>query len=146
MLKHGYDSGFFLVADYTLSVMAGRSRFSGLARGPAMTGWAKTEDRIPLDALICGRRLSYLHAMTRAGTDAAQQVMNTTTAMTVSDVFAQNGHVRADGKMIFDRYLAHVKTPAESNDEWELLTILSTIPGADGFRRLSKSECPLVKS
>jgi branched-chain amino acid transport system substrate-binding protein len=90
--------------------------------------------------------LSYLHAMTQAGTDDSQQVMKAIKAMTVSDVFAQNGHVRADGKMIFDRYLARVKTPDESKSEWDLLTILSRIPGADGFRPLSQSECPLVKA
>jgi hypothetical protein len=42
--------------------------------------------------------------------------------------------VRADGKMIFDRCLARVKTPAEPRNEWDLLEILHTIPGAEGFR------------
>jgi branched-chain amino acid transport system substrate-binding protein len=89
--------------------------------------------------------LSYLRAMTQAGTDDSAQVMKAIKAMTVSDVFAKNGHVRVDGKMIFDRYLTRVKTPAESKSEWDLLEILRTIPAAEGFRPLEQSECALVK-
>jgi branched-chain amino acid transport system substrate-binding protein len=90
--------------------------------------------------------LNYLRAMAQAGTDDSVQVMKAIKAMTVSDVFAKNGHVRGDGKMIFDRYLVRVKAPVESKSEWDLLEILRTIPGADGFRPLGQSECALVKT
>lgn len=90
--------------------------------------------------------LSYLRAVAQAGTDDSQPVMKAIRGMTVSDAFAQGGKVRTDGKMIFDRYLARVKQPAESKDEWDLLDILRTIPGNEGFRPLSQSECPMVKA
>jgi len=90
--------------------------------------------------------LNYLRAIAQAGTDEAQTVMKALKSMTIDDVFTKGGHVRADGKMVFDRFLTKVKSPADSSGPWDLLSIERTIPAADGFRPLSESECPLVKS
>ena len=90
--------------------------------------------------------LNYLRAVQQAGTEDAPTVMKVLHAMTIDDVFTKGGHVRADGKMVFDRFLVKVKSPAESRDDWDLLSVLRTIPAADGFRPLADSECPLVKS
>ena len=35
-------------------------------------------------------------------------------ATPINDMFATNGRIREDGRMIHDMYLAQVKTPAES--------------------------------
>ncbi len=47
-------------------------------------------------------------------------------------MFATNGKVRADGRMVHDMYLAQVKTPAESKGEWDYYKIIRTIPGRRG--------------
>jgi branched-chain amino acid transport system substrate-binding protein len=65
--------------------------------------------------------------------------------MPINDFFAKNGHIREDGRMVHDLYLAQVKTPAESKYPWDYLNILKVIPGNEAFRPLSESECPLVK-
>ena len=65
---------------------------------------------------------------------------------TVNDMFAKNGRIRADGRMVHDMYLAEVKTPAESKSEWDLYKILRTIPADEAYRPLSESKCPLVSS
>ena len=90
--------------------------------------------------------LQYLRALERAKTDQAGPVMAALREATISDVFAPNGHIRADGKMVFDRFLVKAKSPAESKGEWDCLSITSTVPAAEGFRPLMESECRLVRA
>lgn len=89
--------------------------------------------------------LHYLQAVQAAGTDDADAVAAKMKEMPINDFYARNGRIRADGRMVYDMYLAQVKTPAESKGEWDLLKILDTIPGDEAYRPLSQSECPLVK-
>jgi len=89
--------------------------------------------------------LHYLQAVQAAGTDDADAVAAKMKEMPINDFYAKNGRIRADGRMVYDMYLAQVKTPAESKGEWDLLKILDTIPGDEAYRPLSQSECPLVK-
>ena len=118
----------------------------------ATRAWAKRYEaetrQMPNDvhAATYSAVLNYLRAISQAGTDEAHTVMKTMKAMTIDDVFTKGGHIRADGKMVFDRFLAKVKAPANATGPWDLLSIERTIPAADGFRPLSHSECPLVKS
>lgn len=88
----------------------------------------------------------YLQAVKDAGTDDATAVAAKMRETPVNDVFAQNGKVRADGRMVHDMYLVQVKTPAESKEPWDYYNIRATIPGDKAFLPLSKSDCPLVKS
>ena len=90
--------------------------------------------------------LNYLRAMAQAGTEEAHAVMASLKALKINDVFAKDGFVRKDGKMIFDRYLARVKKPEQSTGEWDTMEILGTIPAAEGFRPLSESECSFIKA
>jgi len=89
--------------------------------------------------------LHYLQAVQAVGTDDADAVAAKMKEMPINDFYATNGRIRADGRMVYDMYLAQVKTPAESKGEWDLLKILDTIPGDEAYRPLSQSECPLVK-
>jgi branched-chain amino acid transport system substrate-binding protein len=41
-------------------------------------------------------------------------------------------------------YLVKVKTPAESKGPYDYYHILAKTPGAEAFRPLSESGCPLV--
>ncbi|MFL6812747.1 MAG: ABC transporter substrate-binding protein [Bradyrhizobium sp.] len=89
--------------------------------------------------------MHYLKAVAAAGTLDAQTVMAKMREMPISDFFAREGHIRIDGRMVHDMYLAEVKKPSESNGPWDFYNILETIPADQAFRPLSESACPLVK-
>jgi branched-chain amino acid transport system substrate-binding protein len=63
----------------------------------------------------------------------------------VNDMFARNGRLREDGRLVHDMYLVQVKTPGESTAPWDYYKILSVIPGKDAFRSTEDGGCPLVK-
>ncbi|ARU03564.1 ABC transporter permease [Comamonas serinivorans] len=88
----------------------------------------------------------YLKAVDATGSDDDGAVLAAHLKRTpINDMFAQNGQVRADGRMVHDMYLVQVKTPAESKREWDYYKVLNTIPGDKAFRPLAESKCPLVK-
>lgn len=87
----------------------------------------------------------YLKAVKAAGTDETGAVMAKMKAMPVNDMFAKNGKLREDGRMVHDMYLMQVKKPEESKYPWDYYHIRQTIPGDQAFIPLSKSTCPLVK-
>jgi len=89
--------------------------------------------------------LHYLKAVQAAGTDDAAAVAQKMREMPVHDAFAQNGVVRADGRMVHDMYLIQVKTPAESKAPWDYYKVLRTIPADQATRPLAQSACALVK-
>jgi branched-chain amino acid transport system substrate-binding protein len=89
--------------------------------------------------------MHYLKAVASAGTDDANAVMGKMRDMPINDFFAKNGHIREDGLVVHDLYLAQVKSPAESKDSWDLYKILAVIPGEEAFLPLSKSVCPMLK-
>ena len=86
----------------------------------------------------------YLQAVKDSDTDDSLAIVEKMRATPVNDMFASNGHIRSDGRMVHDMYLVQVKSPAESKDAWDLVKIVKTIPGDEAFRPLSESECPLV--
>ncbi|MGH0348894.1 ABC transporter substrate-binding protein [Sinorhizobium meliloti] len=87
----------------------------------------------------------YLKAVQSAGTTDARQVMAKMRETPINDFFAKNGKIREDGRMVHDMYVYQVKTPAESTGEWDILKVVTTIPGDKAFRPLSESQCPLVQ-
>ena len=89
--------------------------------------------------------MHYLKAVAAAGTDDADTVMRKMREIPVNDFFAKNGHIREDGLMVHDLYLAQVKQPSESKDSWDVYEILSVIPGDEAFLPLAKSACPMLK-
>ncbi len=88
---------------------------------------------------------TYLKAIQAAGTDDADAVMAQMKKMKINDVFAKNGYIRADGRMVHDMYLMQVKKPAESKYPYDYYTVKATIPGEQAFQPLALSRCPLVK-
>lgn len=95
---------------------------------------------------IYSSTIQYLNAVKATGSDEAQAVRKQMIATPINDMFATNGRIREDGRMVHDMYLAQVKTPAESTNEWDLYNIVRTIPAEEAFRPLSESQCPLVTS
>jgi len=90
--------------------------------------------------------MQYLNAVEATGSDEAQVVRQQMMDTPINDMFAKNGRIREDGRMVHDMYLAEVKTPAESTGEWDLYEMLRTIPAKEAYRPLSESKCPLVTS
>lgn len=114
-------------------------------RAWAQRFYARTK-RMPtmVQAGIYSSTRHYLQAIEDTGSDEAQAVRKQMIATKVNDMFTKNGQIREDGRMVYDMYLAQVKTPAESKGEWDLYKIVRTIPGAIAFRPLSESQCKLV--
>jgi len=86
----------------------------------------------------------YLKAVKVLGTNDAVAVMREMEAQRVHDLFAEDGYIRADRKMVHDMYLLQVKKPGEAKGEWDLYNVLQTLPGETIARPLRESECPLV--
>jgi branched-chain amino acid transport system substrate-binding protein len=76
----------------------------------------------------------YLEAVARAGTDDTETVMKAMRAAPIHDVFTDNGAIRADGRVLYDRYLMRVKSPAESKYPWDYLAVVAKVPATEAFR------------
>ena len=87
----------------------------------------------------------YLTAVKAAGTDEPDAVMAQLKKQKINDVFAKNGYIRQDGRMIHEMYLMQVKTPAESKEPWDYFKVVQTIPGEQAYLPLAQSKCALVK-
>jgi branched-chain amino acid transport system substrate-binding protein len=87
----------------------------------------------------------YLKAVKAAGTTDSAAVMKIMKETPINDMFAKNGRIREDGRMVHDMYLFEVKKPQESKGRWDDYKLLATIPGNEAFQPLSESRCPLVK-
>lgn len=88
--------------------------------------------------------MHYLKAIEAAGTDDPDAVSEQMRATPISDFFTPNGYIREDGRMVHDMYLWKVKTPEESQYDWDYLAPVATIPAEEAFRPLDQSTCYLV--
>jgi branched-chain amino acid transport system substrate-binding protein len=89
--------------------------------------------------------MHYLKAVQAAGSDEGKVVAAKMKELPIKDMFARNGKVREDGRLVHDMYLARVKTPAQSKKPWDYYEIVRTIPGDQAYLPLERSPCPLVK-
>jgi len=87
----------------------------------------------------------YLKAVKAAGTTDAAPVMKIMKETPINDMFAKNGRIREDGRMVHDMYLFEVKKPSESKGRWDDYKLLATVPGNEAFQPLELSRCPLLK-
>lgn len=88
--------------------------------------------------------MQYFNAVTAVGTDA-DKVMTYFKQTKINDMFAKNGVVRPDGRMVHDMYLMQVKTPAESKYAWDYAKLIQTVPGDQVFMTKAESKCALWK-
>lgn len=98
-----------------------------------------------VQAGMYGATMHYLKAIRDAGTDAAPAVMAKMRETPINDFMTRGGWLREDGRVMRDMLLLQAKKPSESVTDWDYARVLRTIPAADAFRSLAKSECPLVK-
>ena len=85
--------------------------------------------------------MTYLSAVKAVGTDNGEKVMAYMKATKINDMFAKDGYIRPDGRMVHDMYLAQVKTPAESKATWDYLKLVEKIPGDQAFTTKAESKC-----
>ena len=88
----------------------------------------------------------YLEAVQASGTDDALTVAKAMEAAPIHDVFTADGHVRADGRVTYDRYLMQAKTPQASKGPWDYLTVMAKIPAEQAFRPLGTTGCAMTKA
>jgi branched-chain amino acid transport system substrate-binding protein len=103
--------------------------------------------RVPTSAQagVYSSVLHYLQAVKAAGTTDSAAVMKIMKDTPINDMFAKNGRIREDGRMVHDMYLFEVKKPSESKGRWDDYKLLATVPGEQAFQPLALSRCPLVK-
>ncbi|MEA2830044.1 MAG: branched-chain amino acid transport system substrate-binding protein [Bradyrhizobium sp.] len=87
----------------------------------------------------------YLKAVKAADTTDSAAVMKIMKGTPINDMFAKNGRIREDGRMVHDMYLFEVKKPSESKGRWDDYKLVATVAGNDAFQSLELSRCPLVK-
>ena len=137
-LKHGqgmvFTTGFYWDRNDETRAWA-RRFFSNMKKMPSM-----------VHAGDYSAVTQYLKAVQAAGTDDAPAVVKQLRDMQLTDMFAQNGRVREDGRMVHDMFLVQVKQPAESQYPWDYYKVLATIAGDQAFKPLAQSTCKHVKA
>jgi branched-chain amino acid transport system substrate-binding protein len=88
---------------------------------------------------------NYLNAVKAVGSDDADKVMAHLRKTKINDMFAKNGEIRPDGRMVYDMYLMQVKTPKESKGAWDYYKVVATIPGEQAFTTKAETKCALWK-
>lgn len=88
--------------------------------------------------------MHYLNAVEAAGTDDATAVSEAMREMEINDFFASGGYIRPNGRMVHDQYLWEVKSPDESEYDYDFLRLVTSIPGEEAFQPLEKSTCHLL--
>ena len=98
-----------------------------------------------LQAADYSATLTYLKAVKAANSDDADKVLAALKKAKINDVYAKNGFIREDGRMIHDMFLMQVKKPAEATKPWDYYKLLTTVPGNQAFTNLADSKCALLK-
>ena len=108
---------------------------------------ARNKGRVPTSAQagVYSSVLHYLKAVKAAGSTDSAPVMKIMKETPINDMFAKNGKIREDGRMVHDFYLFEVKKPSESKGRWDYYKLSATVPADQAFQPLEASRCPLVK-
>jgi branched-chain amino acid transport system substrate-binding protein len=102
--------------------------------------------RMPNDnqAALYSSVLHYLEAVRTTGGDDALAIAKAMKEAPIRDVFTDNGAVREDGRVTYDRYLVKVKSPQDSKYPWDYLSIVAKIPADEAFRPLGSTGCAMT--
>jgi branched-chain amino acid transport system substrate-binding protein len=101
-----------------------------------------TEDHASVYSAV----MHYLKAIEAAKSVETKAVMEKMREIPVNDMFAKNGRVRVDGRMMHDMNLMRVKSPQESKGPYDYFEHLQVIPAERAFRSLEAGGCPLAKA
>jgi branched-chain amino acid transport system substrate-binding protein len=89
--------------------------------------------------------LHYLKAVQAAGTDEGKAVAAKMRELPVNDFYNKNVEIRPDGRVLHKNFLMKVKSPTESKYRGDYYKVMAEMSGADTYRPLSESQCPLVQ-
>jgi branched-chain amino acid transport system substrate-binding protein len=94
-----------------------------------------------LQAADYSAAMTYLNAVKATGTDDSDKVIEHMKKTKINDMFAKNGVIRPDGRMVHDMFLMQVKAPNESKYPWDYYKVVQTIPGDQAFTTKAESKC-----
>ena len=120
-------------------------------RTPESRAWAKRyfakmkKQPSMLQAGDYSATMQFLNAVKATGADNADKVMAHLKKTPINDMFAKNGVIRPDGRMVYDMYLMQVKTPKESKGAWDYYKVVATIPGEQAYTKKAETKCALWK-
>ena len=120
-------------------------------RTPESRAWAKRyfakmkKQPSMLQAGDYSATMHFLNAVKATGSDNADKVMAHLKATPINDMFAKNGVIRPDGRMVYDMYLMQVKSPKESKGAWDYYKVVATIPGEQAYTKKAETKCALWK-
>lgn len=63
----------------------------------------------------------------------------------INDIFAKDGFIRGDNRMVHDMYLMQVKSPDKSNEPWDYYNVVETFKGEAAWTTKAESKCALWK-
>lgn len=89
--------------------------------------------------------MTYLKAVKAVGSTDGDKIMAKMKSTKINDMFATNGTIRADGRMVHDMFLMQVKDPSESKYPWDYYKLIAIVPGDQAFATKSESKCSLWK-
>ncbi|RJG06332.1 ABC transporter substrate-binding protein [Noviherbaspirillum cavernae] len=98
-----------------------------------------------LQAADYSAAMQYLGAVKATGSDDGDKVMAQLKKTKINDVFAKNGVIRPDGRMVHDMYLMEVKKQSESKYPWDYYKVVQTIPGDQAYMTKAETKCSLWK-
>lgn len=87
----------------------------------------------------------YLAAVKATGSDDPDKVLAQMRKTKVNDIFAKDGFIRGDGRMVHDMYLMQVKTPDKSTEPWDYYNVVQTFKGEEAWTTKAESKCALWK-
>jgi hypothetical protein len=86
------------------------------------------------------------HAVQVAKTDDATAVMKQLKSTPINDMFARNGKIRADGRMVHDMYLVQVKAPGDVKKSGTITTSKRSSPAMRRSSRFQRAGVALRRS
>lgn len=89
--------------------------------------------------------LHYLKAVQAAGTDEGKAVAAKMRELPVNDFYNKNVEIRPDGRVLHKNFLMKVKSPSDSKYRGDYYKVLAEMSGAESYRPLAESQCPLVQ-
>jgi branched-chain amino acid transport system substrate-binding protein len=98
-----------------------------------------------LQAANYSATLQYLNAVKAVGTDDSEKVMPYLRKQKLNDMYAKNGSIREDGRMMQPQYLYQIKGPTESKSAWDYYKLVRTVPAEEAFTTKAESVCKLWK-
>ncbi len=89
--------------------------------------------------------LQYLNAVKATGSDDADKILVQMKKTKINDIFAKDGFIRGDGRMVHDMYLMQVKSPDKSTEPWDYYNVVETFKGETAWTTKAESKCALWK-